>query len=75
MVPDEVAMKLDSAKALSLIGTILDEREARVIRLRYGLEDGEFHAQHEAAKLLGISRSYVSRIEKKALEKLRNHME
>lgn len=74
-VPDEVALKIDSAIALEAIDKVLDEREARVIRLRYGLEDGGFHPQHEAAKLLGISRSYVSRIEKRALEKLRKHMQ
>ena len=53
----------------------LDARQAQVIRLRYGLEDGCFHPQHEVAKRLGISRSYVSRIEKRALEILKNHME
>lgn len=74
MVPDEVALKIDSAIALELIEKVLDAREAQVIRLRYGLLDGEFHQQHEVASELGISRSYVSRIEKKALEKLRKHM-
>ena len=61
MVPDEVSARIDSAIAVQLIGQVLDEREARVIRLRYGLEDGIFHPQHQVAKLLGISRSYVSR--------------
>ncbi|MBQ8507088.1 MAG: RNA polymerase sporulation sigma factor SigK [Clostridia bacterium] len=75
MVPDEVSTRIDSGIALQLIDRVLDEREARVIRLRYGLEDGVFHAQHEVAKLLGISRSYVSRIEKKALGTLKKHME
>lgn len=75
LVPNEVALKIDSAIALRLIGQVLDAREARVIRLRYGLEDGEFHPQHEVADILNISRSYVSRIEKKALETLKKHME
>ena len=75
VVYDEVALKIDSSIALGLIDRVLDEREARVIRLRYGLEDGEFHPQHEVARRLGISRSYISRIEKKALQKLKNHME
>lgn len=75
MVPDEVSSRIDSGIALKLIDRVLSEREARVIRLRYGLEDGTFHPQHEVAKLLGISRSYVSRIEKKALEILKKHME
>ena len=60
---------------LKLIDRVLDARQAQVIRLRYGLEDGCFHPQHEVAKRLGISRSYVSRIEKRALEILKNHME
>ena len=40
MVPDEVAMKIDAYIALNLIDRVLDAREARVIRMRYGLEDG-----------------------------------
>ena len=75
VVPDAVALKIDSGIALELIQRILDERERKVISLRYGLHDGEFHPQHEVARRMGISRSYVSRIEKKALQKLRNHME
>ena len=49
----------------------LDEREARVILLRYGLDGSQPLTQRETAKLCRISRSYVSRIEKRALEKLR----
>lgn len=75
MVPDQVAVKIDSAIVLGLIDRVLDAREAQVIRLRYGLADGEFHQQHEVAEQMNISRSYVSRIEKRALEKLRSHME
>lgn len=75
MVPDEVALKIDSGIVLSILDSVLDERERVVIRLRYGIEDGEFHQQQEVAEVLGISRSYVSRIEKKALKKLRSHME
>lgn len=75
MVPDEVALKIDSAIVKELMDRVLDAREAQVIRLRYGLADGEFHQQQEVAAVLGISRSYVSRIEKKALEKLRKHMQ
>jgi len=53
----------------------LDDRERKVILLRYGLSGGEPLTQREVAKALGISRSYISRIEKKALEKLRAAME
>ena len=53
------------------VDTVLTEREAEIIRLRYGLRGGKPLTQRETATLCGISRSYVSRIEKKALEKLR----
>ncbi|HOJ79065.1 MAG TPA: sigma-70 family RNA polymerase sigma factor, partial [Bacillota bacterium] len=48
----------------------LNKRERKVIELRYGLIDGINKTQREISKMLGISRSYVSRIEKKALRKL-----
>ena len=54
---------------------ILDEQERYVLRRRYGLEDYQRCPQREIAKELGISRSYVSRIEKKAVEKLRAEFE
>ncbi len=50
----------------------LDERERQIIRMRYGLGDGNEWTQAEIAKVMNISRSYVSRIEKKAIEKLRD---
>ena len=49
----------------------LPPRERLVLEMRYGLADGRQHPQHEVAKVLGISRSYVSRVEKKAVELLR----
>ncbi len=58
-------------KFLSAIKRLLNERETTVIVLRYALCGGAPLAQREVAKKLKISRSYVSRIEKKALEKLR----
>ncbi len=54
-----------------LIEVRLNDREKEIIRLRYGLADGHEVTQREIGRILGISRSYVSRIEKKALEKLR----
>lgn len=54
-----------------LVGTRLSEREANIVRLRYGLGGGMPLTQRETAQRLDISRSYVSRLEKKALEKLR----
>ena len=53
----------------------LTEQERLVIRLRYGLDGAAPKRQREVAAVTGISRSYVSRIEKKALQKLRKHLE
>lgn len=53
----------------------LKETEKKVVGMRYGLYGGKEHTQREIAQKLGISRSYVSRIEKKALEKLKKDME
>ena len=58
-----------------LVDTCLSEQERRVICLRYGLGGEKPQRQREVAKIVGISRSYVSRIEKRALEKLRNRLE
>jgi RNA polymerase sporulation-specific sigma factor len=78
---DVVAQEDDLAERVGLqelcgklrraVDTVLGEREARIVRLRYGLDGGEALTQTETAQRCGISRSYVSRIEKKALEKLR----
>ena len=56
------------------IENILSPREKQIIKLRYGLNEKDELTQREVGKLLGISRSYVSRIEKKALEKLAKAM-
>ena len=58
-----------------LVTELLDERESKIIRLRYGLLGEVPKTQHDVAEICGISRSYVSRIEKKALEKLRKAIE
>lgn len=58
-----------------IIDVCLDEREARIVRLRYGLGGQNPLTQIETARACGISRSYVSRIEKRALEKLRGALE
>lgn len=58
-------------KVRRCVDSCLTPREAHIIRLRYGLDDRAPLTQREIAVLCGISRSYVSRIEKKALEKLR----
>ena len=58
-----------------LVDTCLSEQERKVICLRYGLGGEKPQRQREVAKIVGISRSYVSRIEKRALEKLRHRLE
>lgn len=67
---DELDTKIKSEKLLSYMNEVLSDREKRVILLRYGLDGNQQLAQREVAKILGISRSYVSRIEKKALSTL-----
>ena len=67
---EEVDRKLCSDRAVRLVDAILDVRERQIIYLRYGLGGGEPLAQREVAQTLGISRSYVSRLEKGALDKL-----
>ena len=72
---DDMAERIGNAELcqelLRSIETSLTKREAKIIRLRYGLDGAAPMTQKETAQLCGISRSYVSRIEKKALEKLR----
>lgn len=65
-----VETKIQVKKLYSKIESALAKREQLVIEMRYGLTDGKPKTQREIAKLLGISRSYVSRIEKRALKKL-----
>lgn len=75
----DVAVKVekeDCARQLrAVLKEVLDEREYNVIRHRYGLEGAEILPQREIAKSLGISRSYISRIESRALEKVKEHLE
>ena len=63
--------KIKSQKLSEYIDSVLDAREKQVIILRYGLDGREPLPQREVASKLGISRSYISRIEKKALQALR----
>ena len=69
----EIARKLTGAKALSLVQSTLDARSRKIIILRYGLGGRKPMTQRQVAELLGISRSYVSRIEKSALTKLKSY--
>jgi RNA polymerase sporulation-specific sigma factor len=70
LVVREVETRIQIDKLMGLICRVLSPRERMVVELRYGLKDGNNMTQREIAALLGISRSYISRIEKKALRKL-----
>lgn len=74
-IADDLDLKLHTQYAIRLITRILTPREKEILILRYGLTGDPPLAQREVAHKLGISRSYVSRIEKKALEKLRENFE
>ena len=71
-VSEEVGRKVEIDKLLRLVDNLLTERERQIIIMRYGLHGVTPLAQREIAEMLKISRSYVSRIEKSALEKLHN---
>lgn len=73
-ISDTVTINIESDRLLGLLPE-LPEREQSVLILRYGLYNNRKYTQKEIAKHLGISRSYVSRIEKKAIQKLRTIME
>lgn len=73
-VIDEVDLRIQTRKLYKAIESCLKDRERVIIQLRYGLIDGSCKTQREIAGMLGISRSYVSRIETKAIEKLNKEM-
>ncbi|MDE5824417.1 MAG: sigma-70 family RNA polymerase sigma factor, partial [Lachnospiraceae bacterium] len=78
-IVDDMDMTAKLGCLSRLIEEKLDDREREIIRMRYGMLGksftGEEMTQRDIGKLLGISRSYVSRIEKKALGKLRAGLE
>ena len=73
-VADNINLKLQIQHMLKTMDSILTKREKLVLIHRYGILGNIPRTQREVAAMLGISRSYVSRIEKKALEKLRAHL-
>ena len=74
MVIDAVDTGMNIRRMYLAFEQVLNEREKQVLKLRYGLMGGREMPQREVARSLGISRSYVSRIEKKAICKLREKM-
>ena len=71
-VTDEVDMKIQIERMMKYLSTVLNEREKQIIIMRYGLYGNRQFTQRETADMLGISRSYISRLEKGALDKLRD---
>lgn len=69
-VPEQVSTKMEIIQMLDDMKEVLDDRERKIIYLRYALGGGDEVTQREIAKMMNISRSYVSRIEKKALGKI-----
>jgi RNA polymerase sporulation-specific sigma factor len=74
LMVDCVENKILKEKLMSLIEKVLDKREFEIIKMRYGLDDGVVMPQREVARHFNISRSYISRIEKKSIEKLREYI-
>lgn len=74
-IVDKVDMKMKAVKLSSYINEVLDDREKEIIMKRYGVMGETAKTQNEIADELNISRSYVSRIEKKALQKLKERFE
>jgi RNA polymerase sporulation-specific sigma factor len=72
-VVEKLVIKQDVKKLYEIMDQALNEREKEIVKLRYGLGNTKEITQRELAGKLGISRSYVSRIEKRALEKLREY--
>lgn len=70
----QVEKSIQREKFVAYLKKFLNEREFVILSLRYGLEDGTAMPQREVAKKLGISRSYISRIEKRAIEKARENL-
>lgn len=70
----QVEKSIQREKFVALLKKILTEREFTIVSMRYGLEDGAALPQREVAQKLGISRSYISRIEKRAIEKARENL-
>ena len=74
-IPEKISLKENIQKLYEKVESGLSQREKLVLKMRYGLYNSEEYTQREIARQLGISRSYVSRIEKSAVEKLREHFE
>ena len=76
--PDDIlnslSLKIQVSQLLRSLDKVLTDREKQIVLMRYGIKGCEAKTQREIAAELGISRSYVSRIEKKALQKLKDYL-
>ena len=70
-IADDIELKIYSSKAIEIIKSVLNGREKTIIVYRYGLNNKKPLTQREIAQKLNISRSYVSRIEKSGIEKIK----
>ena len=70
----QVEKSIQREKFVAVLKEFLNDREFTILAMRYGLLDGAALPQREVAKKLGISRSYISRIEKRAIEKARENL-
>lgn len=73
-IEDEIDLKLKIKKLYSKLSEVLHGREKLIIEMRFGLNGHDIKTQNEIAEMMGISRSYVSRIESKAIKKLSKEM-
>ena len=73
-IVEDLDKKILINKAIGYIRDNLDEREKQILIMRFGLGNTEAYTQKEVASKLGISRSYVSRIEKSSLEKINKYL-
>jgi RNA polymerase sporulation-specific sigma factor len=69
-VTDEIDLKIRVEQLYAFLERMKESREKEILVLRYGLYGNDYHTQRQVAKRLGISRSYVSRLEKKAVQAL-----
>lgn len=69
-IEDEVDLKMKIKKLYEKMKCVLKDREKLIIELRFGLDGNKPKTQNQIAEMMGISRSYVSRIETKAINKL-----
>ena len=76
--PDEISQEIeyeDEKRLLRHVVANLPEKERDIMELRFGLNDKQLHTQKQLADLMGISQSYISRLEKRILSKIKNEMQ